>query len=135
MGTICKKISWMLESLQLIHYYLYCDHTFGAEISRTDIHIVDLPKNLFGGSIFYMNLVWTVKIKAPKTSSLSPHCCVCSNGFYAVISSQHQLQQYKSCHFNKILVILKYRWRLWANIFDTDISRCINIPKKAKYTV
>ena len=30
MGTICKKISWMLESSQLIHYYLYCErnHTW-----------------------------------------------------------------------------------------------------------
>ena len=33
-------------------------------------------------------------------------------------------------HFCKILVVLKY---LWANIFDTDICRSINIPKKTKY--
>ena len=37
-------------------------------------------------------------------------------------------------HFHKILVVLKYHRRLWANIFDTDICRSINIPKKAKYT-
>ena len=37
-------------------------------------------------------------------------------------------------HFYKILVVLKYHRRLWANIFDTDICRSINIPKKPKYT-
>ena len=37
-------------------------------------------------------------------------------------------------HFYKLLVVLKYHRRLWANIFDTDICRSINIPKKAKYT-
>ena len=36
-------------------------------------------------------------------------------------------------HFYQILVVLKYHRRLWNNIFDTDISRSINIPKKAKY--
>jgi hypothetical protein len=36
-------------------------------------------------------------------------------------------------HFYKILVVLKYRRRPWANIFDTDICRSINIPKNAKY--
>ena len=30
-------------------------------------------------------------------------------------------------HFYKILVVWKYHRRLWVNIFDTDISRCINI--------
>ena len=38
------------------------------------------------------------------------------------------------CQFYKILVVLKYRRRLWVNIFDTDICRCIDIQKKAKYT-
>ena len=33
-------------------------------------------------------------------------------------------------HFYKILVVLKYHRRLWANIFDTNISRCINIYNK-----
>ena len=28
---------------------------------------------------------------------ICPPCTVCSNGFYADISSQRQLQQYKSC--------------------------------------
>ena len=37
-------------------------------------------------------------------------------------------------HFYQILVVLKYHRRLWNNIFDTDISRSINIPKNAKYT-
>ena len=37
-------------------------------------------------------------------------------------------------HFYKILVVLKYHRRPWANIFDTDIFRSINIPKNAKYT-
>ena len=37
-------------------------------------------------------------------------------------------------HFYQILVVLKYHRRLWNNIFDTDISRSISIPKKAKYT-
>ena len=36
-------------------------------------------------------------------------------------------------HFYQILVVLMYHRRLWNNIFDTDISRSINIPKKAKY--
>ena len=29
-------------------------------------------------------------------------------------------------HFYKILVVLKYHRHPWANIFGTDISRCIN---------
>ena len=29
-------------------------------------------------------------------------------------------------HFYQILVVLKYHRRLWANNFDTDISKCIN---------
>ena len=37
-------------------------------------------------------------------------------------------------HFYQILVVLKYHRRLCNNIFDTDISRIINIPKNAKYT-
>ena len=37
-------------------------------------------------------------------------------------------------HFYKIFVVLKYHRRPWANIFDTDICRSINIPKKAIYT-
>ena len=37
-------------------------------------------------------------------------------------------------HFYQILVVLKYHRRLWNNIFNTDISRSINIPKNAKYT-
>ena len=36
-------------------------------------------------------------------------------------------------HFYKILVVLKYHRRLWANIFDTDISRCINTYIKMVY--
>ena len=36
-------------------------------------------------------------------------------------------------HFYKILVVLKYHRRLWANIFDTDISRCINTYIKVVY--
>ena len=37
-------------------------------------------------------------------------------------------------HFYEILVVLKHHRRLWNNIFDTAISRSINIPKNAKYT-
>ena len=37
-------------------------------------------------------------------------------------------------HFYQILVVLKHHRRLWNNIFDTAISRSINIPKNAKYT-
>ena len=33
----------------------------------------------------------------------------------------------------KILVVLKYTRHQWANIFDKDICRSINIPEKAKY--
>ena len=33
-------------------------------------------------------------------------------------------------HFYKSLVFLKYHIRLWANIFDIDICRSINIPQK-----
>ena len=36
-------------------------------------------------------------------------------------------------HFYQTLVVLMYHRRLWNNNFDTDISRSINIPKKAKY--
>ena len=36
-------------------------------------------------------------------------------------------------HFYQILVVLKYHRRLWANIFDTDISRCIYIIIKVVY--
>ena len=36
-------------------------------------------------------------------------------------------------HFYKILVVLKYHRHLWANIFDTDISRCINTYIKVVY--
>ena len=35
----------------------------------------------------------------------------------------------------KNLVVLKYHRRLWANIFDTDISRCINTYIKVVYLV
>ena len=58
---------------------------------------------------------------------------VCSNGFYADISNQNQVQQYKSCYFYKILIVLKYHRCLWANIFDTDINRCINTYIKVVY--
>ena len=37
-------------------------------------------------------------------------------------------------HFCKILVVLKYHRRPWANISDRDICRSINIPNIAKYT-
>ena len=36
-------------------------------------------------------------------------------------------------HFYEILVVLKYHRCLWANIFDTDISRCINTYIKVVY--
>ena len=52
-----------------------------------------------------------------------------THGFYADIWNQRQVQQYKSClksFFYRILVVLKYHKRLWVNIFDKDISRCIN---------
>ena len=42
--------------------------------------------------------------------------------------------KYVWSHFYQILVVLKYHRRLWNNIFDTDISRSINIQKNAKYT-
>ena len=56
---------------------------------------------------------------------------VCSSRF----SNQHQVQQYKSClqSFLKFFVILKYHRCLWANIFDTDIYRCINTYIKVVY--
>ena len=37
--------------------------------------------------------------------------------------------------FYKILVGFKYHRRPWANIFDTNTCRSINIPKKAKHTL
>ena len=37
-------------------------------------------------------------------------------------------------HFYLILVVLKHHRRLWNNIFNTNISRSMNIPKKAKCT-
>ena len=36
-------------------------------------------------------------------------------------------------HFYKFLVVLKYHRRPWVNIFDTDISRCINTYIKVVY--
>ena len=36
-------------------------------------------------------------------------------------------------HFNIFFVILKYHRCLWANIFDTDIYRCINTYIKVVY--
>ena len=36
-------------------------------------------------------------------------------------------------YFYKSLVVLKYHRCLWANIFDTDINRCINIYIKVVY--
>ena len=36
-------------------------------------------------------------------------------------------------HFYQILVVLKYHRRLWNNIFDTDIFRCINTHIKGAY--
>ena len=36
-------------------------------------------------------------------------------------------------HFYQILVVLKYHRRLWNNIFDTDIFRCINTHIKGVY--
>ena len=36
-------------------------------------------------------------------------------------------------YFYKILVVLKYHRCLWANIFDTDINRCINTYIKVVY--
>ena len=38
-------------------------------------------------------------------------------------------------HFYQILVVLTYHRRLWANIFDTDISRSINTKNKSKYSL
>ena len=62
-------------------------------------------------------------------------CTVCSNGLYADISNQHQVQQHKSClqSFLYFFVILKYHRCLWANIFDTDIYRCISTYHKVLY--
>ena len=37
--------------------------------------------------------------------------------------------------FYKILVGFKYHRRPWANIFDTNTCRSINIPKKAKHAL
>ena len=36
-------------------------------------------------------------------------------------------------HFDKFLIVLKYHRRPWVNIFDTDISRCINTYSKVVY--
>ena len=41
---------------------------------------------------------------------------------------------YVLSHFYQILVVLKYHRCLCNNIFDTDNSRSIDIPKNAKYT-
>ena len=41
--------------------------------------------------------------------------------------------KYVWSHFYQILVVLKYHRRLWNNIFDTDIFRCINTNIKGVY--
>ena len=41
--------------------------------------------------------------------------------------------KYVWSHFYQILVVLKYHRRLWNNIFDTDIFRCINTHIKGVY--
>ena len=53
---------------------------------------------------------------------------MCSSGFYADVSTNARCNNINHVwsHFCKLLVILKYHRRLWANIFDTYISRCIN---------
>ena len=38
-------------------------------------------------------------------------------------------------HPYQVLVVLKHHRRLWANIFDTDISRSINTQNKSKYNL
>ena len=41
--------------------------------------------------------------------------------------------KYVWSHFYQLLVVLKYHRRLWNNIFDTDIFRCINTHIKGVY--
>ena len=52
---------------------------------------------------------------------------LCSNGFYADIWNHVWSQNYK------FLVVLKYHRRPWVNVFDTDISRCVNTYIKVVY--
>ena len=71
--------------------------------------------------------------------SLHPHCVFhgVQMDFTRTFQTNAKLNNINHVwsHFCKILVVLKYHRRLWANIFDTDICRSITIPKKAKYTI
>ena len=60
---------------------------------------------------------------------------VCSNGFCWTFQTNTKCnnKNHVWSHFYNILVVLKYHRRLLANIFDTDISRCINTYIKVVY--
>ena len=62
MGTICKKISWMLESSQLIHFY-----KGGFNFENMTGQLVDLDSiNLVNITYFYKLELQICKIKAAK---------------------------------------------------------------------
>ena len=55
---------------------------------------------------------------------------MCLNAFY--VEKCNNINHLWS-QLYKILVVLKYHRHLWGNIFDTDVSRCINIDIKGLY--
>ena len=52
---------------------------------------------------------------------------------YVKINEKCNYINHVSSHFYNFFVILKYYRCLWANIFDTDIYRCINTYIKVVY--
>ena len=87
--------------------------------------------------LLHLVLIWNVRIKSIWTQSAVPPPPLCVQ-----MNFTRTFQTTTKCNninhvwsqFYKILVVLKYHRCPWANIFDTDICRSINIPKKAKYT-
>ena len=109
-------------------------HTIVTVTSLLELKLAELTycryllKKLFGGSIFYI-WIWyePSKSRPPKRAPYTPLLCV-QMDFTRTFHTNTKCNNINHVwsRFYKILVILKYHRRLWGNVFDTDISRCIN---------
>ena len=114
--TILKTLYPIFVGLLYSKYVLYSMPLEGHKIRRHDlpplvgIGWTDLPSSRGGALCVQMDFMRTFEANTK-----------CNNN------------KYVWSHFYQILVVLKYHRRLWNNIFDTDIFRCINTHIKGVY--
>ena len=94
------------------------------------------------GNLSYMETIstWLAWLGLPERIKM----CVCVWGGRALCVQMDFTRTFKAntkcnnmkyvwSHFYQILLVLKYHRRLWNNIFDTDIFRCIKTYIKGVY--